>query len=1850
VYVAVLAILQTGAAYVPLDPSYPQKRLDYMVSKAGLSTIVSTSLLRDTLQNTLLNYLLIDSDGRLQDTPVVHDLRTADDPAVVPDRTKGSESASIERVEDCAYVMFTSGSTGHPKAVAATHQSTINRLQWMWTRFPFTAADICCQKTALSFVDSIWEMFGPLLRGVPTVVIPQQSLSDVIEFVDILEQEQISRIVLVPTLLGLLLNTHRDLGSRLHKLSLCTVSGEALPQETASRFFSNMPDAILLNLYGSTEVAADVTYDIVTRNALSSPMPLGGPIDNTDIYILDNALNLLPAGCVGEICISGHSVAAGYLGELHTDTHPSQNQEISDNENQRFIKNPFSNEPGFERLYRTGDLGRLRDDGLLEHHGRQDSQVKLHGIRIDFAEIELALTDQPAISNAVAGINRFDQLFAAVIAADNAHIDVANVCGTLAEKLPAHMHIQPGSIQLLDLLPVLPNGKLDRKLLEAASVRQQETITARNKAVSESVYLAGTGAKAAVSPNQVSSSNAYSEISAAVSRRNDPLDNAALLTSIWCSILGQDDIDTSKNFFQLGGNSINAMQIVVECQRAGLDVNLKDIVDYGSIDNLAPAIRAQPLSRLQATDMDQHDGGTDASLAADDLEILDSHLKQHFGLSVADRGLDFFRLSEGQRGMLFETLLAGPDVPLYVSQFRSDLLGTVNSDDLQRAFEKMRGRHSALRTIILHIGLTQPIQVVLPDAHGDNKTIDSDSSSYLELDWSNIDLCELTVDQQKLEIDKLAQRTRKLPISIENAPSIRANLIKLAEQHYHLLLDFHHLVLDGWSAGILTTELLYLCSLYAKQKGNPEAIAVGETLLPEPGNFRDHVAFVNSIQTEQSKDFWYQYLADLPEHRLFDRQSSAGDEIQDKQNKQGRKSTEVAYRLSDGHQTFSLNVSTSEKLNGFARDTRVTANILVQAAWSLVLARYLRSNEVIFGITTTGRSSGIDQMQTTTGMFVNTLPLRVRIDESQTLADWFTSMQAIQFEMLEYENTPVNEIRRAANLAGDAPLFETLLVYQNLPRVTLISEPPFYIANHDFHENNAWPLSIQVIPGDEATDGLRIILMHEPSTCSDRQAGDMANSLAQILAQIANARPSTLLGEIQLFESAEVARQIDTFNNTEREYKLDKGLTHLIWSQARQTPDSVAVTFENRSLSYSQVINQADHLATLLVKKLGDRLRQPWSGTDIGTDVGTTGNSHKATPLIGVCMSRSPELLLALLGIQRAGAAYLPLDPDFPIERNRYIVADASPLAVIIDSASKAVVDETDGVLYLNFPFNNEEKLTEYGSGSTHNTKNAQTSLTDSEINDHLDKTMASPAHLAYVMYTSGSTGKPKGIRVTNRGLSNFLFAMSEQPGIDEADKVLAITTFAFDISVLELFLPLCHGASTDIVSTATLSDGYALAKRIKEQQISLMQATPSVYRLLIACDWNGQTTLRTLVGGEALATDLLEQLAPKVACVWNMYGPTETTIWSSCAKVAENSEGSTKVLPVSIGGPIANTKIVILDHQQRLCPIGVAGEIYISGEGVAEGYVDRPELDAETFVELSFSQKYRRWYRTGDLGHWHDDGTIEYLGRTDNQINLHGYRIEPAEIEHKLNQQPGIQETVITESRLAGSSQLVAWVVYDEKKRIENTSSDAALPREKAVVEGQWENDEQALIEKLRSQLPAYMVPGAIYPLDAIPKLPNGKIDRKRLATRDLQSELPGKYRQENDPQRPENQPVTSQERELLTLFERNLERAPISVNAHFLDLGGNSIVAMQVLAAIRRTGYRVSLQELFSMGTVRQVAAHMDQIESHPVVNDKAAGTDTNTKGEFAADKDSPAPASHSMSDLERIQDMLQQQNKNN
>jgi len=638
---------------------YPHKRLDYMAKSAGLTTIISTESDSDTLQDNSLNYLLLDSDGQIQTNPPALNQSTEREQA------KQDESGSPGLAQDCAYVMFTSGSTGLPKAVVATHQATINRLQWMWERFPFAATDVCCQKTALSFVDSVWEMFGPLLRGVPTVVIPQQSLTDVIEFVDILEQEHISRLVLVPTLLSLLLDTHRDLGSRLHKLTLCTVSGEPLPRDTASRFFASMPDTTLLNLYGSTEVSADVTFDIVARNALSSPMPLGGPINNTDIYLLDDSLNLLPAGCVGEICISGHAVAAGYLDETFE---PDRNQESpreSVEADQRFIKNPFSNEPGFERLYRTGDLGRLREDGLLEHLGRRDSQVKLRGIRIDFAEIELALTELPEISNAVAGVNRFEQLFAAVTAADNATPDPAKISSELSLKLPAHLHIQPDSIQLLDQLPVLPNGKLDRKHLEVESVRQHQASKEQNKAVSESVYLASSDSDAnatlasqaleyGMNPAQAGAPTSLTSVGNRSGSDNSN-ENADVLTSIWCRILGQSDIDTSKNFFQLGGNSINAMQIVVECQRAGLDLNLKDIVDYGSIDNLAPTIRPLPLTRLQATDSDQQGVETSVSLAADDLAILDSHLNQHFGLSIEDRDIDFFRLSEGQRGMLFET-------------------------------------------------------------------------------------------------------------------------------------------------------------------------------------------------------------------------------------------------------------------------------------------------------------------------------------------------------------------------------------------------------------------------------------------------------------------------------------------------------------------------------------------------------------------------------------------------------------------------------------------------------------------------------------------------------------------------------------------------------------------------------------------------------------------------------------------------------------------------------------------------------------------------------------------------------------------------------------------------------------------------------------------------------------------------------------------------------------------------------------------------------------------------------------------------------------------------------------------
>jgi amino acid adenylation domain-containing protein len=588
-------------------------------------------------------------------------------------------------------------------------------------------------------------------------------------------------------------------------------------------------------------------------------------------------------------------------------------------------------------------------------------------------------------------------------------------------------------------------------------------------------------------------------------------------------------------------------------------------------------------------------------------------------------------------------------------------------------------------------------------------------------------------------------------------------------------------------------------------------------------------------------------------------------------------------------------------------------------------------------------------------------------------------------------------------------------------------------------------------------------------------------------------------------------------NDTRAEYPRDSLAHRLFEARVERNPESIAVVFEDTCLSYRELNDRANRLAR--------RLRAAAVGP---------------SSLAGIFVERSIELVVSLLGILKAGGAYVPLDPSYPKDRLAFMIEDARLSALVT-----------------------EQRL--IGEMPAHE---SQVICVDADLeeaprsDDENLACTATPENPAYVIYTSGSTGRPKGVQIPHRALVNFLTSMERRPGLTEKETLLSVTTISFDIAALEIFLPLVAGARLVIVSREVASDGARLGRAIERSGATILQATPATWRLLLGAGWQGDGRLRLFCGGEALPLDLARSLLARGACLWNLYGPTETTIWSSAFQVRAEAER------IFIGRPIANTEIYLLDERLDPVPVGEAGELYIGGDGLAIGYLDRPELTAEKFIPHPYGDEPgARLYRTGDLARYTPEGDLECLGRIDHQVKIRGHRVELGEIEAALREHPSVRESVVVAREDgAGDKRLAAYVVVGE----DNLSFRARVGPE--------------LQEMLGKRLPGYMTPSAFVVLDALPLTPNGKVDRSALPA-------PGPSRAVTD--RLLVAPRDPLEEQLVQIWEEVLNVCPVGIRDNFFELGGHSLLAARMMNEVEQAcGRKLPLDTLYEEATIEALA----------------------------------------------------------
>ncbi|MFI0423549.1 amino acid adenylation domain-containing protein [Spongiactinospora sp. 9N601] len=920
------------------------------------------------------------------------------------------------------------------------------------------------------------------------------------------------------------------------------------------------------------------------------------------------------------------------------------------------------------------------------------------------------------------------------------------------------------------------------------------------------------------------------------------------------------------------------------------------------------------------------------------------------------------------------------------------------------------------------------------------------------------------------EPDPVAEAAR--PFDLTSRPPLRAALYATGPAEHLLLLTLHQIAADGWSLAPLSRDL---SAAYAARVAGR-----APHWRPLPMQYADHALRQAAAGAETGMEHWRAVLAGLPEQLDLPADHP--------------RPPVAAHR--SGIVSVELDAALRDRLNGLARKSGTSLFMVLHAALATLLTGLGAGTDLPIGTLVAGRDR--PEVEDLVGCFLNLLVLRTDTSGDPGMRELLDRVRETDLRAFEHAGTPfvtLVEMLNPARSAARHPLFQVMLVLQNTPRPEF-RLPGLEAEVEQVHTGMSrfdlvWDLA-------EHEGGIDGTLEYNAELFDHGTARLLADCFGRVLSALAE-RPDEPISRVPLLDEAGTRRILDEWNDTV--VAVPPTPVRLLFErQAAATPEAVAVLAEDAELSYAEL----DRRAELLAHRLA---------------------AYGAGPgrYVGVALPRRSDLVVALLAVLKTGAAFLPIDANYPAERICYVVEDAAP-ALMLTTASllPALPPLTVPTLLV------EDQAAEAAAGLP---------------------AVHSAEHPAYVIYTSGSTGRPKGVVVPNRALTNFLAAMSDRLRLTPRDRWLAVTTVAFDIAYLELLLPLISGAAVVLATDDTVRDPAALGELAAAHRATVMQATPSLWQAQLDADPDAVRGLRMLVGGEALPPTLAARMREAGAEVTNVYGPTETTIWSTAAPVESDRPG--------IGRPIHNTRVYVLDPALRPVPPGVPGELYIAGDGVVRGYHARPALTAERFVADPHGGPGSRMYRTGDLARWRSDGTLDFLGRTDHQVKLRGFRIELGEIETVLAAHPAVRRAAV----VVRERQLVAYVVRG----------------------GDEPADE--LREHAARKLPPYMVP-VIVVLDALPLTPNGKLDRAALPAPPRQADVAGRA------------PATPAEELLSELFASVLKLDRVGVSDSFFALGGDSILSIQLVSRARKAGLRLRAREVFEHQTVERLAALVEPV----------------------------------------------------
>lgn len=1593
-----LAILKSGGAYLSVDPKHPDTRIGYMLKDSAAPLLLARKLWYENNKQMLSQYF----NGRV----IFFD-------ELPTDETDNAENLRHATTPDnLAYVIYTSGSTGKPKGVLVPHRGIPNLVHIYSETFDINSSSRVGQFASLSFDASVSEIFCALLTGAALVIIPPDVIADYGRFTDYINHHGVTWLTLPPIYVH-----HLDRRS-LETLEVLVTAGSAPERELVNGW---RQQCLYSNAYGPTETSIGTTLWVADK---AGPpvhcIPIGKPFANINVYILDKQLRPVPMGAPGEICAAGFPVVRGYLNR----------PDLTD---ETFIENPFVKG---QRMYKTGDLGRWLRDGNIEFLGRMDFQVKIRGFRVEPGEIENALTEHEAITDAAViplePETGETYLCAYVVTVKN--IGGPEMREFLSRDLPDYM--VPSHFVRLEEIPLNDSGKVDRNALPR--------------------------------PGKDGLGDDYAPPETLTHKT---------MVSIWAEVLGLrlSVIGIDSGFFDLGGHSLKAAIVNARIHKVlRVRVTMADMFEMQTIRRLSAYI--------------------DASEKELDVTIQPAPEQEYYRLSSAQK-------------RLFIVYQMEPESTGYNIQLLDTHDGLMDKDAVGTAFRELIRRHESLRTAFLMVD-GEGVQAVREDVNfsleyyrcREGRRREQDKTKRLPMEQRKGDA---NGDRSSWTVEDIVKSFVR-PFDLARPPLMRVGLVHIRNSRSILMLDMHHIISDGISMGIIVKEFR---ALYGAQR------------LPSLKlQYKDFAEWRNSPRELESSGlqeaYWLeQFGGDIPVLNL------PTDYIR------------PSVRTFDGDTLhFRLNPNKTGKLKKLAQSEGVTLYMLLLAIYNMVLAKLTGQEDIVVGTVTAGRRHA--DLYSIVGMFANTLALRNFPAGDKGFKSFLAEVKGRTIDAFVNQDFPFEELVSKVARRKDTsrnPLFDVTFGLENqseksgdLQEVVIPGKPKPYDFN--IHQSK---FDMTLI-GIETDEGLLFSLEYNTRLFKEETIKGWIRYFKTAMNSITE-DPDQRIFEVNIMPREERNRLLYEFNETETAYRDDVTIHGYFEETAERFSGSVAlwgesiVSGEEVTLTYGELNNLADELASELHER---------------------GLSHGR--IAAVLLPRSVEMVISFLAILKVGAAYLPIDPQYPEERIRYILDDSNAWLSLTPTTYPRALS----------------------LGGT-----ARRGRSRGQLRNNHPITPDSPA---YIIYTSGTTGRPKGVVVRHRGVPSLNTLFTDHFGIGETDRIIQFASSSFDASVWEIYMAILNGAGLYLPGPGVINDYRAFENFLNRHNITAA-TLPPVYAIHL--DPDSLVSLRILItAGSAPGVDLVNRWKNKTDYI-NAYGPTESTVCATYWRPALEGEAET----TPIGVPIPNINVFILDNYGMPVPINVPGELCIAGTGLALGYLNQPELTSQKFfrgpgphaggpnMEDSYTTnsistpnrphvpraRRRLFYKSGDLARWLPDGNVEFMGRIDRQVKIRGFRIELGEIETQLRDIEYIRDAaVLAREDARGETYLCAYVVpgrpiFSEKLR-----------------------------RILLKHLPDYMVPHFFVEIDEIPLTPNGKVDEKSLPEPDLSA---GK--------RDYEAPSNARQERLAEIWGHVLGVRQVSIRDDFFQLGGDSIKAIEMISALRKDHLALDLKELFLHRTIERL-----------------------------------------------------------